>query len=52
MVNMYIGLQAKYRLFVSDFNETRISYQIFERYVTLPPRSRWKLRYSWLSRRK
>jgi len=29
---MYYGHHVKYPLFLSDFNETRISWQIFEKY--------------------
>ena len=33
--NIYIGLRVKYPLFLSDFNETWISRQIFEKYSNM-----------------
>jgi len=32
MMKIYIGLHVKYTLFLSDFNETLICRQIFEKY--------------------
>ena len=35
MIKTYIGLHVKYPLFLSDFNETELSRQIFDRYSNI-----------------